>query len=187
MWIQNKRQTDKKRSVPHRSTHILQHLLVLVLSQLLFSYFFEEKTNRWIAFAGHAPERDSEGVWLGFARGCNWIKMLLHSVSFCSRATKTYARGARATLLEQRAARVLTTEIIHFQNEWNERSSEQKNGKLAMHGINERVRCVWGEGSSGRQPHFIFFLHRFHNNSRVLLHDGDERRGKNIKDTNYVN
>lgn len=68
--------------------------------------------------------------------------MLLHSVSFCLRATKTYA-SAPYVRWSSELHECLTTEIIHFQNEWNERSSEQKkNGNLAMHGINECVRCV---------------------------------------------
>lgn len=48
---------------------------------------------------------------LAFARGWNWIKMLLHSVSFHSRATETHARALSNTSWTVRAAH--TTEIIY--------------------------------------------------------------------------
>lgn len=85
---------------------------------------------------------------LVFARGCNWIKTLLHSVSFHARAVKTYARSFQ--YIVDRAS--CTQQKLFIHPKWVEWTKKKRQSGLAVLGYKRVYVCR--EGSSGRQPLF---------------------------------
>lgn len=101
---------NNNESLPHRSTHILQHLLVLVLPvAVVVSLKRKQIDGSWLCGA-YMRSKETGKEFGANARGCSSIKMLLHSVSFHSQArsrAKTYALVvvSNTALPMERAAR----------------------------------------------------------------------------------